>query len=58
MEKDFLCEGGRFGARLRFTGGVLVDHATGEHIPLVRPGHLYFMRAWVKNDGSFFVGPP
>ena len=47
-----------FECRLGPTGGVLVDHATGEQIPLAKREHIYFMKAWVKNDGSICVGPP
>ena len=47
-----------FECRLGATGGALVDHQTGEQIPLVRREHLYFLKAWIKNDGSIFVRQP
>ena len=52
------CADHGFECRLGASGGVLVDHASGESIPLERRENLYFLKAWVKNDGSIFVGPP
>ena len=51
------CADNGFKCRLGVAGGVLVDHASGETIPLERRENLYFLKAWIKNDGSIFVGP-
>ena len=37
-------------------GGVMRDVDTGETIPLVRRGNLYFLRAWVRSADAPFVG--
>ena len=37
-------------------GGVMRDVDTGETIPLIRRGNLYFLRAWVRSVDAPFVG--